>query len=515
MDTLVYDVIIAGAGPVGLFLASELRLAKLTVLVLEQAPDPHSPLKRLPFGMRGLWGPSMEAFYRRGLLERIASQPREDGALGRPTQPKPGAPAADSERRGPAGHFAGIQFDHANIDASRWAYRLPGPGDAQLGAAMEHIERVLATHALAVGAEIQRGRGVTSFEVSEDDVSVQAGEHRYRARFLVGCDGGRSTVRKRAGFELVGTDPYFTGYSVEVDLADPSLLPLGRQYTPTGVLTQWQPGVLGIVDFDGGAAHRAALTIEHVQAVLRRVSCKDVTVTALHLASTWTDRSHQATTYRKGRVLLAGDAAHIHSPLGGQGLNLGLGDAMNLGWKLAATIRGNAADGLLDSYTAERYPVGARILDWTRAQVSIMRPNPHARALEAILRDLIDTRDGATYFAERVWGVSLRYELGEQHPLVGRSCPDFELEDGTRLAELLQTGSGLLLELGGQPSLQSLNGVWGDQVRYISTNVKDRLGLCAVLVRPDGFVAWASDADPNPADVRRAAARWFANANAL
>jgi 2-polyprenyl-6-methoxyphenol hydroxylase-like FAD-dependent oxidoreductase len=296
MDGLVYDVIIAGAGPVGLFLACELRLAKLSVLVLEQAEDPHSPLKRLPFGMRGLWGPSIEAFYRRGLLEPIASQRRADGAQGQPAQPRPGSMASGSERRGPAGHFAGIQFDYSNIDPSRWTYRLPGPADTQLGAEMEHIERVLAVHALSVGVEIQRGHGVESFEVSDQEVTVHAGEQRIRARFLVGCDGGRSTVRKQGGFEFVGTEPDFTGYSVQVELADPSILPMGRHYTPTGVFTQWQPGVIGIVDFDGGAAHRAALTLEHVQAVLRRVSCTDVTVNALHVASTWTDRSKQATT---------------------------------------------------------------------------------------------------------------------------------------------------------------------------------------------------------------------------
>ena len=192
-----------------------------------------------------------------------------------------------------------------------------------------------------------------------------------------------------------------------------------------------------------------------MQAVLRRVSGTDVTVTALHLASTWTDRSQQATTYRKGRVLLAGDAAHIHSPLGGQGLNLGLGDAMNLGWKLAATIRGDAPDGLLDSYTTERHPIGARILDWTRAQVALMRPDRTRARSQAVVRDLIATRDGATYFAERVWGVSLRYDLGDEHPLVGRSCPDFELEDGTRVGALLRDGRGLLLDFGRQASLAS------------------------------------------------------------
>jgi 2-polyprenyl-6-methoxyphenol hydroxylase-like FAD-dependent oxidoreductase len=500
-----YDVIIAGAGPVGLFLACELRLAKLSVLVLERLADPHSPLKRMPFGLRGLWGPSVEALYRRGLLEQIASRRPGD-----PGPPSPGSIAPAAGQRGPAGHFAGIQFDYRNIDASRWTYRLPGPADTQFGSEMEDLERVLAARALSMGVEIRRGHGVDGFEASSDDVTVRAGEQRMRARWLVGCDGGRSTVRKQGGFEFVGTEPDFTGYSVQVEIAEPEKLPLGRHYTATGMYTQWQPGVIGMVEFDGGAFHRThPITREHVQAVLRRVSCTDVTVNALHIASTWTDRSQQATTYRKGRVLLAGDAAHVHSPLGGQGLNLGLGDAMNLGWKLAATIRGDAPEDLLDSYTAERHPVGARILDWTRAQVALMRPNRHARALGAIVRDLIDTRDGATYFAERVWGVSLRYDLGAEHPLVGRSCPDFELEDGTRLGALLRPGSGVLLDFGGQASLQALDGLWGDRVRYVASDAKDRLGSTALLVRPDGFVAWASDTTPDSGEVTRAAARWF------
>jgi len=505
MDTPVYDVIIAGAGPVGLFLACELRLAKLSVLMLERAQDPRSSLKQLPFGMRGLWGPSVESFYRRGLLDRILAQRRE----GAPGQPRPGG-ASGSERRGPAGHFAGIPFDYGNIDPSRWTYRLPGPADTHVGSEMEHIEQVLATHALGAGVEIRRGQGVESFDVLADEVVVHTGEQRFRARWLVGCDGGRSTVRKQAGFDFVGTEPDFTGYSLQVEMAEPSPLPLGRHYTKAGMFTQWQPGVIGLVDFDGGAAHRArTITLEHVQAVLRRVSCLDVTLTALNLASTWTDRSKQATTYRKGRVLLAGDAAHIHSPLGGQGLNLGLGDAMNLGWKLAATIREEAPEGLLDSYTAERHPVGARILDWTRAQVALLRLNPHARALEGILRDLIATRDGATYFAERVWGVSVRYDLGAEHALVGRSCPDFELADGTRLGALLRGGKAVLLDFERQAALAALDGLWGDRVEYVASEAKDRLGLCALLVRPDGFVAWASDALANVEDVKRAAAKWF------
>lgn len=506
-----YDVVIAGAGPVGLFLACELRLADLAVLVLEQSDQPDSPLKRLPFGMRGLWGPSVEAFHRRGLLEQVASSsvggPGRDEGRG----PRPGS-TSHPERRGPAGHFAGLAFDHGNIDSSRWAFRLAGPADTHLGVEMEQLERVLAARALSAGVEIERGHAVEGFEASADQVSVDAGGRRVRARFLVGCDGGRSTVRKRGGFEFVGTEPEFTGYSLQVELDDASALPLGRHHTPAGMYTQWQPGVFGLVDFDGGAFHRREpLTREHVQAVLRRVSGRDVTVKALPVASTWTDRSKQATTYRKGPVLLAGDAAHIHSPLGGQGLNLGLGDAMNLGWKLAATIRGDAPAGLLDSYTAERHPVGAGVLEWTRAQVALMRPDPQARALQAIVRDLIDTRDGATYFAERVWGVSVRYDLGQEHPLVGRSCPDFELPDGTRLGALLRGGTGLLLDFDSQMPLRPLDGHWGDRVRFVGCQVEHRLGLCAVLVRPDGFVAWATDTPPRAEEVTRAAARWFAS----
>jgi len=180
---------------------------------------------------------------------------------------------------------------------------------------------------------------------------------------------------------------------------------------------------------------------------------------------------------------------------------------MNLGWKLAATIRGDAPDGLLDSYTTERHPIGVRILDWTRAQVALMRPS--SRALEPILRDLINTRDGASYFAERVWGVSLSYDLGISHPLAGRSAPDFELIDGTRLGALLRNGKGLLLDFDAHAPLQSLASQWSDRITYVASDVKERLGLSAVLVRPDGFVAWASETTPDLEAAAQAASQWF------
>ncbi|ABE33354.1 FAD dependent oxidoreductase family protein [Paraburkholderia xenovorans LB400] len=504
---MIYDVVIAGGGPVGLFLACELRLAGLPVLVLEQAEDPGSPLKRLPFGLRGLSAPTLEAFYRRGMLNEIAAPQRAKDDSGSSV---PNAAHWMQQQRRPGGHFAGIQFYYDNIDTSKWPYRLPGPAGTSMAVEMEHIESVLTARAIALGVEIRRGLSVDGFDQSEEGVTVHAGSEIFRGRWLVGCDGGRSTVRRIGGFDFVGTDPEFTGYSVQVEMADPEKLKPGRHYTPTGMYTYQKPGTIAMVDFDGGAFHRTQpITLDHVQAVLRHISNTDVTVTALQLATTWTDRAYHATTYRKGRVLLAGDAAHIHSPLGGQGLNLGLGDAMNLGWKLAATVRDDAPAGLLDSYTSERHPVGAQVLDWSRAQVAIMRPSRSSRALEAIMRDLIDTRDGATYFAERVWGTALRYDLGSSHTLVGRSAPDFELIDGTRLGELFTKGRGLLLDFDALPSLQALASRWSDRITYVASDVKDRLGVSAVLVRPDGFVAWAGEASPNHDEATQAASQWF------
>jgi len=507
---LIYDVLIAGGGPVGLFLACELRLAGLSVLVLEQAEDPRSPLKRLPFGMRGLSAPTIEAFYRRGLLGDIAA----------PKTPKDGsgdraASAAHwmHQPGRPGGHFAGIQFFHDNIDASKWPYRLPSPAGTSMMVEMESLETILAARAEAMGVEISRGFGVESFEQSDEGVSVCAGGETFRGHWLVGCDGGRSIVRKAGGFEFVGTDPEFTGYSADVEIADPGKLQTGRHYTATGMYTFSPPATIAMVDFDGGAFHRTQpITLEHVQSVLRRISVTEVTLTALKLATTWTDRAYQATSYRRGRVLLAGDAAHIHSPLGGQGLNLGLGDAMNLGWKLAAVIRGDAPDSLLDTYSSERHPVGAQVLDWSRAQVALIRPSRSSRALEAIIRDLIDTRDGATYFAERVWGVSLRYDLGGSHPLVGRSAPDFELADGKRVGDLLRAGGGLLLDFDASASLEALADRWSDRIAYLASDVRDRLGLGALLVRPDGVVTWVCETEPDVEAAADAASRWFGEA---
>lgn len=500
----VYDVIISGAGPVGLFLAGELALARCTVLLLEKAASPDSPLKRLPFGLRGLNALSVEALDRRGLLAELEAPQRLKNFF---------APAAAGPGKKPqgGGHFAGIPLASNLVDASQWPHRLPGSTDTQLLIELEELETVLARRATALGVVIKYGRAITDFQQTADGVTVQAGPQVCKGDWLVGCDGGQSAVRKLGGFDFVGTEPEFTGYTLLADLADPEKLRPGRQVTPSGMYMQSQPGYLILQDFDGGAFRSSGqpVTREHTQQVLRRISATDVTISSLHLATTWTDRARQATTYRHGRVLLAGDAAHIHAPLGGQGLNLGLGDALNLGWKLAATIRQQAPAGLLDTYQAERHPLGAQVLDWARAQVAVMRPDPHARALHAILRDLLATPDGATYLAGRLWGLATHYDLGGGHPLVGYSVPNFELAAGPAVGTLLRGGRGLLLDFEKNDSVKVLANAYVTQLTYVAGLAKEQLGVSALLVRPDGVVAWATDHAPDCDELQQAIARWF------
>jgi 2-polyprenyl-6-methoxyphenol hydroxylase-like FAD-dependent oxidoreductase len=504
----VHDVLIVGAGPVGLMLACELGLAGCSVLVLERKPEPSSPWKTIPLGMRGLSAASVETFHRRGMLRPLL---RTSG-IGA----DPGSDDRDPDEASPprgVSHFAGMVLDPADIDVAALPFRLPSPALEGVMSSVDAVEAVLAERTAELGVEIRRGVSVSALTQDDEGVVAHAGEHEYAARWLVGCDGGRSAVRGLAGFEFVGTEPQFTGYAVLATIADPEKLRPGFTLTPTGMYLRTPfEGHLGIQDFDGGAFDRTLPpTREHLQAVLRRVSGTDVTLTDIHLASTFTDRAMQTTTYRRGRVLLAGDAAHIHSPLGGQGLNLGIGDAVNLGWKLAATVDGHAPDGLLDTYTRERHPIGARVLDWSRAQVAIMRPGSHAQALQGVIRDLLATRDGTTYVFERTSGSALRHDLGGEHPLVGRTAPEFRLKDGTRLADLVRDGRGAVLDFSDDLCLRDSAMGWGSRMRYAAGRARNDLGCGAVLVRPDGVVAWASGREPDREEFERAAGRWFGN----
>jgi 2-polyprenyl-6-methoxyphenol hydroxylase-like FAD-dependent oxidoreductase len=511
-----YDVVIAGAGPVGLFLACELRLAGVSVLVLEKNATPSTPLKTGWMGTRGFNFPSAEAFYRRGLLDQVkAASFLWMGSDRTPTQPAGDAGTQPVAPPRFAGHFAGIMLDASKVDFSGHKWVLPGPSIGGGMVSLEALEDVLARHAIKLSADIRLSHEVIGFTETEDGVAVQTDSDSFQSKWLIGCDGGRSSVRRLAGFEFEGTEPELTGYMATVEFEDLAGLESGFHLTPRGLYLHGPaPGRIGVVDFDGGTFDRTSeITLENLQRMLQHVSGTAVTLKSVGSATSYTDRARQATTYRKGRIFLAGDAAHIHSPFGGQGMNAGLGDAMNLGWKLAAAIHGWAPDDLLDTYTPERHPVGEWVLNWTRAQVAIIRPDPHARAIAAIIRDLIDTKEGTNYFVEKISGISMRYDLGGEHPLIGRSTPDFELEDGSRLGSLLQDGRGLLLDFSANESLKAVCEGRQDRLNYVRSHAKDQKGLAALLIRPDGFVAWATNAPPDIMSADRSVARWFGTPN--
>ncbi|MEU2440058.1 FAD-dependent monooxygenase [Streptomyces rubradiris] len=481
-----YDVVVAGAGPVGLFLACELRLGGARVLVLERRTEVDETVRAGSVNIA-----TAIALYRRGLLPELAAageaslaRLRDFRGNGRP-RPKF------------AGHFAGIMLDPDLFDGSDPAWADAGPA-AGVGLAVPQaeLERILGRWAGRLGVGIRRGVELTGFDADADGVTAHTGAGSLRAGRLVGCDGGRSTVRKLAGFDFPGTAPEITGYQAVVRLSGAERLGTGWQTTDAGTYVHGPfPGRVLTVEFDGPPADRSApVTAGELEASLRRVSgVPEVSVTEVVTATRFTDNARQATDYRRGRVLLAGDAAHVHAPFGGQGLNLGIGDALNLGWKLAAVARGRAPESLLDTYTAERHPVGARVLDWTRAQIALMRPDRHARALRRVVTDLALTTVGTTYLATRISGVRQRYDLPGDHPLTGVCAPDLRLADGTRLGERLRTGRALLLDPAGDAGLRTRAGGYGDRLDVVTAACPDRPGLRGLFVRPDGFVAWASD----------------------
>src|ERR1700722_2828357 len=398
MTEMAYDVLVAGAGPVGLTLAVELRLAGVRVLVVERRTEPDTAGKAGAINTA-----SAEAFERRGLLAALQAREvtmKAGAAAGPPGQRK---------RPSSVGHFGGIQVPADPVDTDDPSLRGRGPA-WYVQVPQVEVERVLGQRAAELGIEVRRGVEVAGFDAGEDGVTVHlegGGEDDVRVAWLVGCDGGRSLVRRQAGFDFPGTDPTITFRQTEGTVEGAERLKQGGwQHTPTRVYVYGPgPGRVPTVEPDAPPDDRdAPVTASEMEASLRRVSGVDVRVAEVTHGTRFTDNARQATTSRRGRVLLCGDAAHVHSPFSGQGLNLGIGDTVNLGWKLAATVRGWAPEGLLDSYTSERHPIGAWVLDWTRAQVAVMRGDAYSSAIRGVVTDFLGTKDGATYYVKRISG---------------------------------------------------------------------------------------------------------------
>ncbi|MFF0000358.1 FAD-dependent oxidoreductase [Streptomyces avermitilis] len=498
------DVTVVGAGPVGLVLAAELALSGATVQVLERRAEPDEAMKAQSINM-----PTAEALDRRGLLPAAEKVQREMlervGSFVRMVDDRtPG-----EGRRAPhsrfTGHFAGMVLDADLVDWSDPDLAAHTAADGARLVPQRELEELLADHVARLGVPVRRGVEVTALEDTGDGVLVGTAAGTVRTGWLVGCDGGHSAVRRLAGIDFPGTDPELTGHLAVVDIADPEKLADGWAWSTRGAYRYGpQPGRVVTVEFDGpsadlpharlrsrGGTPMAPVTLEELQTSLRRVSGTDVTLTALRGAVTrWTDNARQAAAYRSGRVLLAGDAAHVHPPFGGQGLNLGVGDAMNLGWKLGAVVAGWAPEGLLDTYDAERRPLGAWVLDWTRAQIGVLRGDAKSAALREVVGDLLSTRAGATYAVKKISGVDQRIDLPGGHPLVGRFVPDLWLRDGSRLADHGHDGGFLLLDRIPDGAFARLAAAWDGRVSSVKD---DHATPTGVLVRPDGVVAWASD----------------------
>ena len=490
-----HEVVIAGGGPTGLMLAGELALAGVDVAIVERRANQALAESRA----RGLSARSLEVLDQRGIVDRFLAEGQKAQVTG----------------------FASVHFDLTDF---------PTRHNYGLGIYQRQIERILADWVLELKVPLLYGKEVTGF--AQDDVGVDislSDGQSVRARYLVGCDGGRSLVRKTAGIEFPGWDPTTSSLLAEVEMTGKP--EMGIRRTALGInglgrvkyeirdgkVIYADEGPVGVMLTEANVGNTNEPTLRDLSEGLIAVYGTDYGIHNVLWVSRFTDMTRQATAYRKGRVLLAGDSAHVHSPVGGQGLNTGVQDAVNLGWKLAQVIQGTSPDSLLDTYHAERHPVGARVLRNTMAQVALMRVDDRIEALRDSVSELLTMDEPRRRFAAMQSGLDIHYDLGGSHPLLGRRMPDLDLVTSNgqlRVFTLLHRARPALVNFD-EPGGVAIT-PWRDRVQVVDAKYDGPWELPAigavtapgaVLIRPDGHVAWVGD--QNQTGLVDALTTWF------
>jgi 2-polyprenyl-6-methoxyphenol hydroxylase-like FAD-dependent oxidoreductase len=464
-----HAVVIVGGGPTGLMLAAELRLAGIDAVVVERRTSEEFEGSRAG----GLHSRTIEVLDQRGIAERFVSEGQK---------------------------YPGVGYAQIPLDISDF----PTRHNYLLGLWQRHSERILGEWVAELGVEVLHGTEVTGFTQHDAGVDVAlSSDTSLHALYLVGCDGGRSVVRKAAGIDFVGVDASTSWMIAEVEMDEEPEFGFHHDTIGTHVLSRREPGEpIGVVLTERTPNHSREPTMQDLRDALIAVYGTDYGVHSASRISRFTDMTRQAATYRSGRVLLAGDAAHVHPPQGGQGLNIGVQDAVNLGWKLAQVVNGTSPDTLLDTYHAERHPIAAQVLRNTMAQVTLSRPDERHQAVHAAMRELLSMDEPRKRFAGMLSGLDIRYDLGDGHPLAGRRMPDLDLATAggpTRVFAFLHDAQPLLLNFDRPGAFDS--SPW-PRVRMVDATYGGAWELPVVgevpapqaaLIRPDGYVAWAGE----------------------